>query len=93
MFKNKGNKIKAASILKVNLRILKLIIFFVIFIMILEDLKINFFEEKININKTIIESKYYKTFYKMKRRFIKDSILKHYIKQISIIKHVYNKNN
>lgn len=29
----------------------------------------------------------------MKRRFIKDSILKHYLKQISIIKHVYNKNN
>ena len=72
---------------------IKYIIFFVIFIMILEDLKINFFEEKININKRIIESKYYKSFYKMKRRFIKDSILKHYIKQISIIKHVYNKNN
>ena len=29
----------------------------------------------------------------MKRRFIRDSILKHYINQISIIKHIYNKNN
>ena len=50
-------------------------------------------EKFLNINKAIIELKYYKSFYKMKRRFIKDSILKNYIKQISFIKHVYNKNN
>ena len=46
-----------------------------------------------NLNKIIFESIYYKSFYKMKRRFIKDFILKNYINQISIIKHVYNKNN
>ena len=47
----------------------------------------------LNLSKIIIESIYYKSFYKMKRRFIRDSILKHYINQISIIKHIYNKNN
>ena len=86
MKKKMETKRKASNNLKVNKRILKLIIFFVIFIMIIIDLNIN-------LSKIIIESTYYKSFYKMKRRFIKDSILKHYIKQISILKHVYNKNN
>ena len=90
MIKKKGNKGKAEIILKVNIKFLKLLF---IFIMIIVDLYFYFFKEIKNINKAIIESKYYKSFDKMKRRFIKDSILKHYIKKISIIKHVYNKNN
>lgn len=89
---NNENKRKSAIFLKVN-KYVKLIIFLVIFIIIIVDLKINFYGEILNINKAIIESKYYKSFYKMKRKFIKDSILKHYIEQISFIKHVYNKNN
>ena len=93
MFKKKGNKIKPESTLKVNIRILKLIIFFIISFLIIADLKIDFFEEIINVNKTIIESKYYRSFDNMKRRFMKDPILKDYLSQISIIKHIYNKNN
>jgi lipopolysaccharide biosynthesis glycosyltransferase len=90
MIKKKGNKGKAESILMVNIKILKLLF---IFIMIIVDLNFYLFKKIKNINKAIIESKYYKSFDKMKRKFIKDSYLKHYIKKISIIKHVYNKNN
>ena len=93
MTKKNGNKKRTANILKVNKKILKLIFFFVIVIIIILDLYFNIYEGLININKTIIESNFYKSFYEMKRRFIKDSILKHYLSQISIIKHVYNKNN
>ena len=71
MFKKKVNKIKFENILKVNIRILKLIIFLIISFLIIANLKIDFFEEIINVNKTIIESKYYRSFYNMKRRFIK----------------------
>jgi len=45
------------------------------------------------MNKTIIESNYFKSFYEMKKRFIKNSVLKHYLRQISIIKHAYNKDH
>ena len=93
MTKKNGNKKRTANFLKANKKILKLIIFFVIVIIIILDLNFKIYEDIININKTIIESNFYKSFYEMKRRFIKDSFLKYYLRQISIIKHVYNKNN
>ena len=95
MTKKNGNKKRTANFLKVNKKILKLKIFFVIVIVIIiiVDLNFNIYEDIININKAIFESNFYKSFYEMKRRFIKDSFLKRYLRQISIIKHVYNKNN